>query len=138
MFREQVYVFYWVIFGISAWAMVFSWLALLVSRSRMWMVLTLSKTALCFIIGGLVIQRSPLSTPEINAAVVWFQRGALALASVGSVILVYYMLTLANGRMASVRKAFLFPWRPARWLQQRLQAAIDCDRLTRSYDESTD
>ena len=112
MSREQIYGFYWIIFIISAWATAFSWMALILSRSRLWMVITLSKTALCLVLAGLVIQRSPLATPEINQAILWMQRAALLASSIGSVAMVYYMLNLSNGAMASVRRAFILPWLP--------------------------
>ena len=125
MSRSGWLMYYWLLFILSLWPAIFAWLAFYVSRSRMWLLVALSKSALALIIGGLVIQFSPQTSDLINYLITRAQRGLLFLAVVGSIALVYFLLTMANGRLGNVRRAFLIPYRPIRLLQKHIQRMGD-------------
>lgn len=109
--------FYLILALLATWSFAYTIIAAGITRRRSWRILSVMVGSMVVVFSALVIQRSPWSDTDVDAFMVYVQRFSLMMWAIASMGLVYYLLTLENGRLAVVRDAMLL--RPL-WCRARL------------------
>ena len=103
--RELVNVVYTALVVLLVWVTSFTVIAAYVARRRTWIILAALVASVLLFISSILVYRSPLAAEWVKLILLWLQRFGIVTTVISLIWLVFYLMRLENGRLASVYDA---------------------------------